>query len=146
MTSNNEVNALASLHYHEHFGREEAYQLPIGKKQHHHGLAPAHFVGRFLFSEKISFNFLMEQVNLGGTFQTFELTESFSYEALQAKYNKEAIPLFLVNGQKQLLIFTTNWQPVVKAGCKIVVLLPVGAERRAEETGVVGEMPALSPI
>lgn len=131
MTSNDEVNALAALHFPEVFSRAEVYQLPLGMgtaEESALDLAPQHLTGRILFGPTFNYSFLDEQFERGATIKATGLTEEFTYNDLQAEYRQRAIPLFVVTARGKLLIFTQDNQLQPQPGQTVISLvLPEGA-------------------
>jgi hypothetical protein len=52
------------------------------------------------------------------------MTEHFDYVSFQSLYGNEAMPLFLITAKGELLIYTTEYQPIPKRGQKLVSLAP----------------------
>lgn len=131
MTSNDEVNALAALHFPGVFSRAEVYQLPLGMgtaEEEALHLAPQHLTGRILFGPTFNYSFLVEQFERGATIRATGLTEAFTYREWQAEYSQRAIPLFAISGRGKLLIFTKDNQLQPQAGQMLISLvLPEGA-------------------
>ncbi|MDX1522777.1 MAG: sodium:proton antiporter, partial [Anaerolineae bacterium] len=113
LTSNDEANALAILHFAEMFGRSEVYQLPITKEQrgHERHRSALHLRGRTLFGETMTFPHLMEQFTNGAVVKATPLTQEFDYKDYQALHNGTAVPLFLVGADETLKIFTADNPP-----------------------------------
>jgi CPA1 family monovalent cation:H+ antiporter len=124
LTSNNEVNSLAALHFPEIFSRAEVYQLPLtdGKIGHDH--TPQYLSGRFLFNADMTFSRLSELFMAGSVIKATKLTETFDYIDYQTEYDNKAIPLFLITRAKELLIYTLDYQPLPKAGQTLITLVP----------------------
>ena len=124
MTTNHEVNSLATLEFQEIFGRAEVYQiatenLAIGLETSAHPLR-----GRFLFSSTLTCATIQKQLAAGATIQISELTKGFNYADYRALYNNTAVPLLLINEKKQLIIYTNDLQPMPKIGQKLISLVP----------------------
>jgi NhaP-type Na+/H+ or K+/H+ antiporter len=126
LTSNNEVNSLAALHFPEVFSRAEVYQLPLkdGKIGHEH--IPQHLNGRFLFHADMTFAQLNKQMAAGSSIKTVKMTPAFDYVAFQTQYGNQAVPLFLITERKELLIYTIDYRPIPKAGQTLISLIPSG--------------------
>jgi NhaP-type Na+/H+ or K+/H+ antiporter len=124
LTSNNEVNSLAALHYRDVFGREEVYQLDISEQFSDQELVTEHFRGRSLFGAEIGYDELCGSVEQGSVVQVIELTESLDYASLRSRFSDAFIPLFSINSRGELLIFTSEYQPLPKTGRKLVFLAP----------------------
>lgn len=109
MTSNDEVNALAALHFREIFSNEEVYHLPGKSKDIEKGKQiPLNLRGRLLFGEKITFDFLSESFSKGAEVKAIKLTEEFDFKAYKEKFKNNFIPLFFVTEQKELEVVTTD--------------------------------------
>jgi NhaP-type Na+/H+ or K+/H+ antiporter len=124
LTSNDEVNSLASLHYRDVFGRAEVYQLDISEQFANREPVTQHLRGRSLFGTDIGYDNLCALADKGARVQITEMTEQFDYLSLQSLYGNEAIPLFLITEKNELLIYTTEYQPIPKPGQKLITLAP----------------------
>lgn len=132
MTSNNEVNSLAALHFPEVFSRAEVYQLPVpengGETEKREIEPPQHLTGRYLFGSKTTYKYLMDRFNDGAEVKATKLTPQFTYEDLVAHYEGEIVPLFAVKPKKKLRIYAADSRPSPKAGDIIISLAPATAE------------------
>lgn len=141
LTSNNEVNSLAVVHFQEVFDRAELYQLPPIK----HGRDEAeigvqHLRGRFLFNARMNCENFMETLEGGASIKATNITAKFTYADLQDHYDNAAIPLFLITERKRLQVFTVDTQPVPRAGQTLISLIPAEAldvQERRERTSPV---------
>jgi hypothetical protein len=122
LTSNDEVNALAVLHFPDVFGRSQVYQLPTaaGNAQ----FAPSHLRGRVLFGSNATFDFFESQMEMGATLKVTSLSNQFTYNDFLSDNGSGAIPLFLVTDGGRLIIYTTDNQPSPKPGHTLVSFLP----------------------
>jgi NhaP-type Na+/H+ or K+/H+ antiporter len=124
LTGNYTVNALATLHFAEVFGRSETYQMAMenkpGKGQDETEL-PRHLRGRILFGEEVPFRLLSERIWGGAKIKVTPLTEAFTFEDYQAQ-NPEAIPLFVMTEDKRLNVITSENPPAPTPGQKLVCL------------------------
>lgn len=124
MTPNDEANSLAGLHFIKIFGRSEIYQLPPDKKDSSKDKEYSpHLRGRFVFGEGVSYPYLSSRFDSGATLKTVMLTKEFGFEDFKNRYKKQGIPLFMVNENKKLQVFTAENPPVPKPGCVLVVLV-----------------------
>lgn len=125
LTSNNEVNALAAIHFIEDFGRAEVYQLPILRKEGMPEEALSRDLrGRLLFSPEASFAELHQRFANGAVVKVTPITREFDYRAYYARYGTNALPLFLIDPANQRLsIFTTDKTLVPQPGQSIVSLI-----------------------
>lgn len=122
MTSNDEANALAALHFQDLLGSANVYQLSPepAEGKHIEKHSPKHLRGRHLFRKGLDFDRLSKVFASGGEFQEVEVTESFDPEQFFAQYDGQAIPLFLVNGGRTLKIFAGDDPLEPAAGQRIV--------------------------
>jgi NhaP-type Na+/H+ or K+/H+ antiporter len=131
MTSNDEVNSLAALHFPEVFSRAEVYQLPLGMGtpgEDAHDLAAQHLTGRILFGATLNYSFLDQQFTQGGRIEGTKLTEAYTYQDLQAEHGQRAIPLFAITPRGKLLIYTNDSRNQPQPGQILISLvLPAGA-------------------
>lgn len=103
LTSNNELNALAAMHFAENFGRENVYQLcPEGGESGRKAAVSRHRRGRFLFGPQATYFHLTSRFASGAVVKTTKLTAEFDYEAFRALYGENAIPLFLIDESGKL--------------------------------------------
>jgi NhaP-type Na+/H+ or K+/H+ antiporter len=129
LTSNDEVNALAALHFAEIFGRAEVYQLPPkGDGTNRTQAVPQHLRGRFLFGTGMTYPVLSERCAAGAVLKKTPLTKEFDYGAFQARYGAAAIPLFLIDSSGNLMVWTTDQKPTPRPGQTLISLANPGEE------------------
>lgn len=125
LTSNNEVNSLATLLYSEVFGRADVYQLPPTKTGRRDAeIEIRSLPGRLLFNDKMNCEYLLTQLETGAIIRATPITEEFSYVNYQTHYDNTAVPLFLVTERGQIEVYTTDYQPIPRPGQQIVSLIP----------------------
>ncbi|PAP78140.1 cation:proton antiporter [Rubrivirga marina] len=126
VTPNDEVNALAALHFGEVFESEEVYQLPMradGPKSPATEI-PRHLRGRPLFATDATFTALDERLNAGAGVHVVRLTEERTLAALldEADTAEQLVtPLFLVRGEK-VRVYAEDADIVPLPGDALVVL------------------------
>ncbi len=135
LTSNDEVNALAALHFGEVFGRDKVYQLsPEGAESGSRRQAiPKHLRGRFLFAPNATSAQLVNRFAVGQTVKATPLTEEFGYENFRAHYGDDALPLFAVKDPGQLVIYAAVDTPNPKAGQTLISLVAAHTTPMATE-------------
>ena len=131
LTPNDEVNALAALHFTEVFENNEVYQLAArpGSQRDRQGELPEHLRGRPLFGESTTHASLSKRFNDGGEIRTFDLTEEASYEKLRARYDDDVVLLFIVRGTN-LLVHAEENQITPQPGDTVIVMLPPFSKER----------------
>ncbi len=121
LTGNDDINALAVLHFPDVFGRANVYQLPTARDGH---AAPAHLRGRSLFSSNATYGHMEELMNAGATVKSTALSPSFAYADYLAHYGERSpIPLAVVTGDSKLQLFTDDNSLVPKPGQTIISLV-----------------------
>ena len=125
LTSNDEVNSLATLHLAELFGREEMYQLPprseaAGKEE---TFSPKHLRGRYVFGKDITYPYLTERYFAGAIVKSTKLSKEFDYSAFQKYYGESAVPLFCITGENILTVITVDSDIDLKPGQTIIAMV-----------------------
>jgi NhaP-type Na+/H+ or K+/H+ antiporter len=123
LTSDNEYNSLANLQLTNDLGRSAVYQLPAGSEEEEKKAVSQHLRGRILFAPNATYDYLTEQFATGAAIKTTELTEEFNYDAFKEYYGKSALPLFLIDQNEKLTIFTAENPPKPKPGQKLISLI-----------------------
>ncbi|MHC4960112.1 MAG: cation:proton antiporter [Planctomycetota bacterium] len=119
LTPNDEVNALAALHYVHDFGRREIYQVVPQKG----GELEAHMRGRHLFGADAGYWTLASRVAQGGAFKATPLSEQFDFAAWQAKHGEDALPLVVFDANGKATLATANHPLDPKPGDTLLALV-----------------------
>lgn len=112
LTSNNEVNALATLNFRELFGRAEVYRLSEGDSSGH---APRY--GRTLFGDHVDFEYLERHFVRGVGIQKKRLKKEENWRS------DGFTPLFVVD-DGNLTIYTKDNRPTPRPGQVVIGLGP----------------------
>lgn len=141
LTSNDEANSLAAVHFGDLFGRKEVYQLaPVsGDASERKTLSPKHLSGRFLFAPGCTYDVLSRKFAEGYTVKVTQLTAKFDYKAFQARYGQDSIPLFLINAHDHLLVFAQDVSRKPRAGQTLISLVPPQPEKPEKAAEAVRE-------
>ncbi len=123
LTSNDEVNSLASMHFSEVFGRSRVYQLPPIHSSHRTGTAGHILQGRLLFDADATFERLDGSFEAGAVVKTTSLSDEFPYETFQERYGDTALLLFTVPKPGQLVVVTPDKNLTPKSGDKVIALV-----------------------
>ena len=124
LTSNDEVNALATLHFKEIFGRSEVYQLSCNVHDRARTEAISHHQrGRLLFDPKVDFLYLDNKFKNGAVVKKTLLTEEFDHDEYQKMYDGKADLLFLITESKDLKVITNNYSPKPKPGQTLISVI-----------------------
>jgi NhaP-type Na+/H+ or K+/H+ antiporter len=124
LTSDNEFNSLAALQFGNVFGRSQVYQLPSGSEDEgDKRKVSQHLRGRPLFGTEVTYSYLTNRFASGAIIKTTNLTEEFDYDAFEAYYGDTALPLFLIDQNGNLAIFTPDNPPKPRPGQKLISLI-----------------------
>ena len=118
MTSNDEVNSLAALHFHDVFGSSEVYQLPSRSSQlkDGRGAMPPHLHGRFLFDDEATFDHLMVRFQSGAVVKKTNLTDEFDFDDYKKMYGENALPLMVITESRRIRVYTADYDPSPEPG------------------------------
>jgi NhaP-type Na+/H+ or K+/H+ antiporter len=124
LTSNDEVNSLASLHFIEVFGREKVYQL-VPKESGSGRKEPISMPlrGRLLFAPDMTYSQLTQRFAAGAVVKTTKLTGQFDYDDFLARYGSTAVPLLLIDETGNLRVFTTDQELFPRPGETLISLV-----------------------
>ena len=118
-------DSLAIMRFKSEFGANELYQLKTSKEQamtEKHNISAKH-QGQQLFGEEISHAMLAGWIRSGAEVHTTQLTESFSFDEYLDKYRNRCIPLFALDNNKELLVFTPDKEIEPQSGWTMVSLI-----------------------
>lgn len=123
LTSNDNANALAALHFSEVFGRSEVYQLAPSVRPSEKSEQPLHLRGRWLFGPEVNYPKIEELLSEGAEVKTTGLTEQFDYEDYQSMYGESLMPMFLISEDGGFQVFTREKKLNPRPGQKIIALV-----------------------
>jgi hypothetical protein len=124
LTTDDEFNTLAVMQFVNIFGRAEVYQLSAGSREEEgKDVVAKHLRGRILFGSEATYTRLASRIARGAIIKTTGLTEEFGYQAFQDEYGDKAVPLFLINADGKLTVFTSDSRLELKPGQKLVSLI-----------------------
>ncbi|MDA9101215.1 cation:proton antiporter [Omnitrophica bacterium] len=122
MTSNDEVNSLACLHFNEIFGRADVYQLQGSESTAVVESRTKKLRGRFLFEKGMSHAALNDLFRQKATIHRVHFTKTETYEKFKNENAKRFVPLFLITESKQLKMMTAENPPAVQENQSLLVL------------------------
>lgn len=132
VTSNDEVNSLAALHFTDLFDRSEIYQLrPAGTTGDGEEPLPPALRGRPLFRDDATYQMLTSRMQAGAAVKALRLAEDMDYRTVQRSYGEEAVPLFVIKGKGRLVVFAADHPPAPAPGDTLLVLAPPGEREPA---------------
>jgi hypothetical protein len=125
MTPNDEVNALATLHFSEVFGRSNVFQLVPrgGASRSTEPTMPAHLRGRYLYAADATYQAIAARVALGAVFKRTTLSEEFGYDDFRSRHGDSALPLFVSRNPGELEVIAADSTYTPKAGHTMISLV-----------------------
>jgi Kef-type K+ transport system membrane component KefB len=124
LTGNDEVNTLAALHFGDHLGRANVYQLPpdIGAGGER---VPRLLGGRRLFADKATYAEMGRRVARGDRLQVIPLTEDLDYTSFREGFG-DSLVLFVIE-DRTLRVTTADERLSARPGQLLLALLPAVA-------------------
>jgi len=139
-TPNDEVNALACLHFTELFGRVNTYQLAAHEAEDHAGGVDMR--GRLLFDGEATFARLGSRMLDGATIKITTLSDEFPLHAWLDRYEGRVLPLARLDPEGRLHLFMAGDEVTGSAGERIIGLIDAAApgdEQPDADTILTGE-------
>ncbi|HLR26493.1 MAG TPA: cation:proton antiporter [Fodinibius sp.] len=133
LTPNDEVNSLAAIRFKEIFGTSEVFQLAGATKEvRANQEIPDNLSGRVLFNEELTYNNFITHIEEGSEVRTMEIEESLTQEEFD-QMTANHIPLFIIQGEKEIQPFTVDSSPLPSEGDAIIYLSNVEMEKPTEK-------------
>lgn len=124
MTPNDEVNALATSEFVEHFGSKDVYRLAARKSDgERHQRVPSHLRGRLLFAPGVTYQQLEDRFEQGARIKRTTLTAEFTLADFRKQYGESALILFAIPEKGKLRVVPAEGAPTPKAGEKLIALV-----------------------
>lgn len=122
-TSNDEVNALAAMHFSEVFGRADVYQLPLNSQiTAEQSSETSSIKGRMLFDPECNYNYLNSLFNKGGKIVIEQVTKARDYGELRSSTAPKLIPLIAVVNNLSAIIITPERTNIGAGEAKVICL------------------------
>lgn len=118
LTPNDNVNSLSAMQFADDFESKRIYQLPPQDEKR----ASESVGGRAIFGEGVNFSYIDTRFRSGMVIKKTKLTEEFHYDAFKARYGS-AVPMFIINENKEIAVFTIEPPLIPQPGDTIVSLL-----------------------
>ena len=124
VTSNDEVNSLATMEFSDEFGRAGVHQLaPPETSSERYQQVPAHRRGRNLFDEIATLVALERRHAAGDEVKRTALTDDFTYDDFLQRYGETALLLFVIDDGGQLIVNSTDEDVSPEPGQKVIALV-----------------------
>jgi len=123
LTSNDEANALACLHFEDEFGSSNVYQLQPSASAKGNTAITQGPLGRILFGKDVTYQRLQDCMDAGGVIRRTQLTDKFT----MADFRQQSLPdrILLVAIQDGQVVMATADQPLQpQAGDVLINLAP----------------------
>lgn len=113
LTPNQEVNSLAAIYFTKMFGGKDVYQLSIEEEEHKQGRnVSKELRGKILFGTGYTYSNIENLFNDGYKISKTKFTDEFNYDKFKEMHNnKDIIPLFIIEKDKNLIIYTSDKKP-----------------------------------
>ncbi len=118
LTSNDEVNSLAALHYAHAFGRSEIYQLAPKSEA-----VGSHMRGRILFSPPATFSDLVEKFEAGAQVKIIGFTEKYDWASFISTMGDRVVSMFVLQENSAVTVITSDSPPALLTGQSLVALV-----------------------
>jgi NhaP-type Na+/H+ or K+/H+ antiporter len=125
LTSNDEVNALAALHFAEVFGNSRVYQLAPGQSGSNgkDRTLPTNLRGRLLFDPGTTHSRITARVEAGASVEKITVAEDSDIEGLKGRHGRDVIPLFTLQESGKLTVVTVDDVIRTRAGQSVICLV-----------------------
>ncbi len=127
-------NALTCLRFKNEFGANHVYALRTPEEEGGEKRQPARpFSCTRLFGEDVTLAKLSSLLAKGAEIHTTLLTENFTYPDYLHSFSGRALPLFGIDRNGHLRVFTADHEPSPAPGWRIIGLLPVEQVQKVRE-------------
>ncbi len=114
MTPNDQLNALACVHYVELFGRNQVYQLApemASKEGFKEEERPIDLHGHYLFEPENTYHQLDLMITRQAEVKFTNLTSEFTIKSFRERYGSGAVPMFLILPNGEVKVFDDDDRP-----------------------------------
>lgn len=118
MTSNDEINSLATMKFSDFIGIDNTYQLPLRANYE----VPIYLRGRMLFCKNANYDYLQNKFASGLKIREVLLTEELDIKSFNEKYSDKVTPLFYKDGNDKLRFITGDNPKVLDSDSKLFLL------------------------
>ena len=133
LTSNNELNALATIRLSEFVGANNVYQLSVGHAGDPEAI-DAKLRGQILFHPAFDFEILDICFDEGGELRRTRLTDKFTYADYQKEHGETAVPFFILDDDRlEVIVADTPITP--SSGQTIVSLVSPSVAKHFQGNG-----------
>ncbi len=120
VTSNDEVNSLACMHYSEVLGKSRVFQLATVEMDNEPVISP--WRGRTLFCSHCTFDALEDAIHSEKSLHTYDVESATTWTTYWKEHQERIIPLFVITSQKELAIWGIDNPPQPIGGDTVVYI------------------------
>ena len=118
-------DVIASLHFKEIFGAQNAYELPMkldsdAKDKH---LVSSRLRGHNLFGKDITYNKLLSWILSGASIHVTKLSDEFGFDKYVDQFTEGFVAMFIINESGKLEVISENTDVTAQSGSKIISLI-----------------------
>lgn len=123
LSSHHEMNTVAAMRYRMEFSEQNIYTLTetVGTDDKH--TADTRHKGKFLFSDNMTYASLESLMDQGAELRKTKLSDEFNFESYLHAPNRSVWPLFAIDGNKKLHIFSSENKLKPQAGWSVISLI-----------------------
>ena len=124
ITPHIELNALAAYHFRLEFEPQHIFTIRNVQPENDKVIEKSEFKfgGHYLFNETITYQDLEKVFTQGGEIKKTLLTEEFTFEDYMQKHQNQRLPLFAIDGNNAIYVFTAEEELKPKEDWNILAL------------------------
>ncbi len=124
MSIDKELNTLSEIHYRHEFGEQKIFRLKFSdeKAKSERDTKQANFHSQWLFGKDVTYTKLASMLSKKAKIKITNITDSYSFEQYKAD-NKQFVPLYTLDKEGHLNIFTDKFDGTVPRDRKLVALV-----------------------
>ncbi|MCA9171339.1 MAG: cation:proton antiporter, partial [Planctomycetales bacterium] len=133
MTSNDDLNTLATHEFTAEFGSANVFQLAHRAAVSEKRTGESRPGGRLLFDTTATFTQLSQRFAAGATIKVTSITPEFTFEDFRLRYGSSALVLFVYTETRQLIVAATDETCRPSAGQLLIALIDPPSEHASSE-------------
>lgn len=124
MSIDKELNTLSEIHYRHEFGEQKIFRLKFSdeKAKSERDTKQANFHSQWLFGKDVTYTKLASMLSKKAKIKITNITDSYSFEQYKAD-NKQFVPLYTLDKEGHLNVFTDKFDGTVPRDRKLVALV-----------------------
>ncbi|MEC5209625.1 NhaP-type Na+/H+ or K+/H+ antiporter [Psychrobacter sp. PL15] len=124
MSMDKEMNTLSEIHYRHEFGERRLFRLKFSdeKVRSERDDKQSNFHSQWLFGKDVTYTKLASMLSKKARIKITNITDSYSFEQYKAD-NKQFVPLYTVDKEGKIQIFTDKFDGTVSRDRKLIALV-----------------------